>query len=206
MSAILTEAVRLPMAAGVNVTLIEQLLPAATELPQVLVCAKSPGSAPVVLILLIVKLAFPMLVRVTDCAALVVLRFWLAKVREPLERLAVGALPVPVKATASGLLWRLSAMLIVAVRVPEAVGVNFAIIVQLALTPNELGQLFVWEKSLGSAPTMVKLEIVKLAVPVFDIVTLCTALEVPTVVVGNVKLEGERLTWPESPVPDRATD
>jgi hypothetical protein len=33
----LTEAVRLPLAAGVNVTLIVQLLPAATELPQVLV-------------------------------------------------------------------------------------------------------------------------------------------------------------------------
>jgi len=32
----LTNAVRLPLAAGVNVTLIVQLLPAATELPHVL--------------------------------------------------------------------------------------------------------------------------------------------------------------------------
>ena len=37
LSVILTEAVRLPLAAGVNVTLIVQLLPPATELPQVLV-------------------------------------------------------------------------------------------------------------------------------------------------------------------------
>ena len=33
---VLTEAVRLPLAAGVNVTLIVQLAPAATELPHVL--------------------------------------------------------------------------------------------------------------------------------------------------------------------------
>ena len=37
LSAMLTEAVRLPLAAGVNVTLIVQLAPPATELPQVLV-------------------------------------------------------------------------------------------------------------------------------------------------------------------------
>ena len=37
LSVMLTEAVRLPLAAGVNVTLIVQLAPAATELPQLLV-------------------------------------------------------------------------------------------------------------------------------------------------------------------------
>jgi len=37
LSVMLTEAVRLPLAAGVNVTLIVQLAPAGTELPQVLV-------------------------------------------------------------------------------------------------------------------------------------------------------------------------
>ena len=37
LSVMLTEAVRLPLAEGLNVTLIVQLLPAATELPQVLV-------------------------------------------------------------------------------------------------------------------------------------------------------------------------
>jgi hypothetical protein len=37
LSLILTEAVRLPLAVGVKVTLIVQLAPAATELPQVLV-------------------------------------------------------------------------------------------------------------------------------------------------------------------------
>ena len=33
---------RAPVVVGVNVTLIVQLAPAATEVPQVLVCAKSP--------------------------------------------------------------------------------------------------------------------------------------------------------------------
>ena len=37
LSVMLTEAVRLPLAEGVNVTLIVQLAPAATELPHVLV-------------------------------------------------------------------------------------------------------------------------------------------------------------------------
>ena len=37
LSVMLTAAVRLPLAAGVKVTLIVQLAPAATELPQVLV-------------------------------------------------------------------------------------------------------------------------------------------------------------------------
>ena len=37
LSVMLTAAVRLPLAAGVNVTLIVQLAPAGTELPQVLV-------------------------------------------------------------------------------------------------------------------------------------------------------------------------
>ena len=36
LSVMLTEAVRLPLAAGLNVTLIVQLAPAATELPHVL--------------------------------------------------------------------------------------------------------------------------------------------------------------------------
>lgn len=65
------EAVRLPTAVGANVTLIVQLPPAATEVPHVLVCAKSPGLVPVNPILLMVKEAFPVLVTVTGCPALV---------------------------------------------------------------------------------------------------------------------------------------
>ena len=64
LSVMLTEAVRLPLAAGVNVTLIVQLLPAATELPQVLVCAKSLALVPVSARLVMLKAALPVLLRV----------------------------------------------------------------------------------------------------------------------------------------------
>jgi hypothetical protein len=52
-------AVRVLMAFGVNVTWIVQLAPAAAELPQVLVWAKSPGSAPVNLMLVILSASVP---------------------------------------------------------------------------------------------------------------------------------------------------
>jgi hypothetical protein len=52
-------AVRVLMALGINVTLIVQLAPAATELPQVLVWAKSPGSVPVGLTLVMLSAVVP---------------------------------------------------------------------------------------------------------------------------------------------------
>ena len=59
-------AVRDPLAAGVKVTLIVQLAPAATLAPQLLVCAKSLGFVPVMAILVMLKVALPVLFRVTD--------------------------------------------------------------------------------------------------------------------------------------------
>ena len=74
MSLMLSEAVRVPVAAGVKVTLIVQLAPAASELPQVFIWAKSPALAPVTEMPLIVRAALPVLLRVTVRAALVVFR------------------------------------------------------------------------------------------------------------------------------------
>ncbi len=64
MSVILIEAVRLPEAVGVNVTLIGQVPFAANEPPHVLVWAKSPALVPATEMLVSVKVAFPVLVRV----------------------------------------------------------------------------------------------------------------------------------------------
>jgi hypothetical protein len=61
----LTQAVRLPPAEGLKVTLIVQLLPAATELPQLLLWAKSLALVPVIARLVILNVALPLLVRVT---------------------------------------------------------------------------------------------------------------------------------------------
>ena len=71
LSVMFKEAVRLPVAAGVNVTLIVQLPLAATELLHVLVSAKSPGLAPANVKPLTARAAFPVLFRVRVWAALV---------------------------------------------------------------------------------------------------------------------------------------
>src|SRR5579864_199650 len=59
--------VRVPVAVGVNVTLIVQLPPMATRLPQVFVCPKSPLGT----ILEMLSAAVPVFVSVSVCAALV---------------------------------------------------------------------------------------------------------------------------------------
>jgi hypothetical protein len=68
---IVTAATRLPAAVGLNVTLIVQLLPAATLAPHVLLSAKSPAFVPVTPMLVIARLLPPVLLSVTVCAALV---------------------------------------------------------------------------------------------------------------------------------------
>jgi hypothetical protein len=64
------DAARPPAAEGVKVTLIVQLPPAATELPQLLVWAKSPELDPKTAMLVTVRAELPELVSVTACAAL----------------------------------------------------------------------------------------------------------------------------------------
>jgi hypothetical protein len=61
----LTAAARPPLAEGVKVTLRVQFDPAATELPQLLLCAKSLGFVPVTATLVMLKAALPVLVSVT---------------------------------------------------------------------------------------------------------------------------------------------
>jgi hypothetical protein len=68
LSVMVTAPVRVPVAVGVNVTLIVQLPPTATKLPQVFVCPKSPLAA----ILEMLSDEIPMFVNVTVSAALVV--------------------------------------------------------------------------------------------------------------------------------------
>ena len=65
LSEMLSEAVRLPLAEGVKVTLIVQLAPAATLDPQLLVWAKSLALVPKTAMLVALKAELPELVRVT---------------------------------------------------------------------------------------------------------------------------------------------
>src|SRR5208282_1478582 len=90
-------------AAGVNVTLIAQLAPAAIELPHVFVMEKSPALAPVTAMLVMLRARVPLFVRVTDCAGVEVPSNWLPKVRVLAERPTPAAAPVPVRFTVCGL-------------------------------------------------------------------------------------------------------
>ena len=155
-------------------TLIVQVPPAATELPQLLVWAKSLGFVPVSAILVMVKAALPVLVRVMVWAALVAPTAWLANVRLVGERLADGIAPCPSRRGSRvwGLPLALSATLSEAVQLPLAEGLKVTLIVQLAPAATELPQLLVWAKSLGLAPVSARLEMLKAALPVLVTVTV----------------------------------
>src|SRR5207244_1020289 len=91
--------------------------------------------------------AVPLLVRVTDCAALLVPKIGRASCRERGERLTAGALAevtVPVRFTVCGLSLALSVMVIVPVRVPVAVGVKVTLMLQLAPAATALPQVLLW--------------------------------------------------------------
>ena len=85
-----TAAVRVPVAAGLKVTLIAQLAAAARLEPQLLVWVKSPALAPETAMLVMLKAALPELVRVIFCTPLVVPTAWPAKLRLVADRLATG--------------------------------------------------------------------------------------------------------------------
>jgi len=89
------------------------------------------------------KLALPVLLKVTLCAVLVTSTDWLPKARLVGERLTTAAVPLPEKLTVCGLPVALSEMLTEAVRVPLAEGVSVTLIVQLALAATELPQVLV---------------------------------------------------------------
>jgi hypothetical protein len=94
LSVMVTAPVRVPVAAGVKVTPKVQKAAGATEAGQLLlVTRKSPPAT----MLVMVKVAVPVLVKVTVCALLVVPTCWLPKVRLLADRLAMGITPVPLK-------------------------------------------------------------------------------------------------------------
>lgn len=139
LSVIATEPRRRPSASGANVIAMAQFAPAATEVPQLLVCPKSPAAT----IEMTVRVAVPVLVSVTLCAELDVPTCWPLNVKLVAERLTAGARPVPVRPTVCGLLEALSIIVTVPLRVPVVVGVKVAEMVQLALAASEAGQLLV---------------------------------------------------------------
>jgi hypothetical protein len=131
---------REPVAVGVKVAVIVQVALTATELPQVFVCAKSP----LIAMAEIVRVAVPVLERVTVWGALVVPRLSLPNVRLLRETEATGAVPVPLRLTDCGLSGALSVIVMAAVRAPTAAGEKVTLKLQLApAATGALLQLFV---------------------------------------------------------------
>src|SRR2546427_30905 len=158
-----TVAVRALAAVGVNVRLRRQLAPATTVAPFVQVVpaamAKSPGFEPARAMLVMLRVAVPLLVRVTVCAGLVVLRRWSPKARLVGAKVTAGAMPIPASDTDCGLPGASSVMVTVAVRAPVAAGVKLMLIVQLApgaTEPAPVGQVLpaAKAKSAACAPEM----------------------------------------------------
>jgi hypothetical protein len=128
LSVIVNEPVLLPVAVGVKVTLMVQLAPAGKDAPQVLISPKSP----VARMFVIIKGAVPVLLNVTACAALVVPKASLGKVRLVGERVTNGLeTPIPVRRTIWGLPSALSIMARAPTLDPGAVGLNVTLTTQL---------------------------------------------------------------------------
>jgi hypothetical protein len=131
---------RVPIAAGVKVTLRVQLAPAARLALHVFVSEKSPLTVMPVML----RAALPLLQSVTVCALLLVPTCCAGKVKEVGERLTTSvATPVPVRLT----VWVAGLALSVIVKVPlldpAAVGVKVTLRVQLAPAATVAPQLLV---------------------------------------------------------------
>jgi hypothetical protein len=177
-----------PTVWGVKVTLMAQLAPGATEVPQSLLSAKSAGGGPppmsglreapstsptvVMLIALMFRLVVPVFVRVTVRGLLAVRRGWSPKLKG--RGKSFTTVPTPIKVTTCGLPVALSAMVMVPFLTPFAVGVKVTLMVQELPAATPQAQLFVWEKSLLA----VMVVMVSVALPRLLSVTRCEALVV----------------------------
>ena len=127
---------------GVKVTLMVQLLPPASDVPQLLVCEKSPAFVPESAMLEMVSAVAPPFVSVTTCGLLEVFSTCAVKVRVAGVNVT-GVVPVPLSATVCGLEPALSATETIALRAPVAVGSKVTVIVQLLSGGTEVPQVLV---------------------------------------------------------------
>ena len=184
-------AVREPIAVGANVTLRMQLDPAATWPPVVPVGqvvagvanAKSPAFAPLTVMLVTLSGAPPLLVRVTVCAALVVVVGWLVNVRLRGEGVAVGGVtPVPERFTVCAVGLASSVNTSVAENGLAVGGVKVTLTTHDWLTASVDALMHVVPlaiaKSVGFVPPSATVVRCSTSVPVFVSVTVCAVLVV----------------------------
>lgn len=192
---------RFPAAVGVKVTLIVHELPAATEPPHPLVCAKSPEAA----IEAMDSAPLPLLDNVTSCAGEVEPMSRVGNVRVDGDRLTLGArtIPVPDAATACGLPEALLATETAPVRTPAAVGLKVTAMVQDPPAATEAPQ----ELDCAKSPEAEMALMARGPLPVLESTTVFAVEDFPTSTGSNARLSGESET-PDvtvAPVPDSAT-
>jgi hypothetical protein len=223
LSVILTVAVRAPTADGVNVAAMLQVLPAAnvdvvrqsaTPDPLGVTRVKSAKFPEVVSIatLVIVNGPVPEFVSTEADCALVVARNWLPSAIVVGARLTAGTVPVPVSVMTCVVGVALSVIVMVAERLPVAVGVNVAATLQLALAARlpTVRQSVPLEgvacaKSPGFVPPRSALEIFSVPLPVLVSVTNCCPLVTPVSRLPKAIVELFKLATGCVAVPLRAT-
>src|SRR5260221_83812 len=164
-SLMLTPAFRVPVALGLNVTVIVQLALAAMLVPQVLVSKKSALFRPVRLIPVKFNCVVPTFVRVTFWGALVVPTVWSPKTNRDFD--SETTVPVPLNGIACGLAGSEPLTPKPACLRFLADGVKVAEIVQLAPAASEAAQGLVSAKSPGFKPPMKILLMVSVPEPLF---------------------------------------
>jgi hypothetical protein len=195
LSATRTEAFSELVTDGVNVTLIKQFEPAASDAGQLFVSAKSDAFVPMTEIVVILNVALPVFVSVTDCGELAVPTARVEKFTEEGEKPTAGLeVVVPLIANVCGLLVALSATRTEAFSELVTDGVNVTLIKQFEPAASDAGQLFVSAKSDAFVPMMEIVVIFNAALPVFVRVTDCGELVVPTARVEKLTEEGEKST------------
>jgi hypothetical protein len=165
-----------PDAVGEKVTLTWQLALGAKvlgEMGQLLFWLKSLLLAPPTAMEVRVRLAVPLLLTVTVCAALAVLRSCLPELRLLGENV-IGGVPVPLSATVCGLPEALSVKESEALREPAAKGPKITLTAQVALgtsvAPAQVSALSA--KSPALVPPIPTVEMLRLAVPMLVRVTV----------------------------------
>jgi hypothetical protein len=187
--------VLVPIAVGSKKTPIVQLEPAARLLPQGVDVLTMPKSAGLTATFVIASVAVPVFVSVTVWGGPECFTYWPRNGRLSGDKVATAAVPVPASPTVWGLPGASSVILIAALRLPTAVGVNVTLIWQLSLGARVAPQVFFsTAKSVVFAPVIPTLERVNVAPPVFVNVTVWGELVVLIVCGPKVKLVGTRET------------
>src|SRR5208337_4154323 len=186
---------------GLNTTLIVQVVPTATDVPQVLVCENWPGFAPESVMLVRGRAAVPVFCTVTKLGALATFFSSLPNATEVGSVVYAGRTPVPVSATVCVPAPAPALTFKVACIGPVQVGLNTTLIVQVVPTATDVPQVLVCENWPGFAPESVMFVRGSAKVPVFCTVTNMGALATFFSSLPNANEAGSVVYVGRTPVP-----